>query len=156
MSASYSVSVRSDDGSEPGFSADLVVHEGMVSVTALSVFPGTGGHRLPLHLVGAELSELLSAMMTALAMPDVPSSSDAAASSMSSSRAAPSRSAKAPSRRAVNRSTGSSAPSDLAKVYWKLGTLAKVASHYSVDKHTARKWINQLGNRTQKLSNRKS
>ena len=35
-------------------------------------------------------------------------------------------------------------PSDLAMTYWKLGTTAKVAAHYSVPRQVAHKWIQLL------------
>jgi hypothetical protein len=35
-------------------------------------------------------------------------------------------------------------PSDLAVVYWREGTIAKVANHYSVPRHIAQRWIKLL------------
>jgi hypothetical protein len=36
------------------------------------------------------------------------------------------------------------APSDLAVIYWREGTIAKVANHYSVPRHIAQRWIKLL------------
>jgi hypothetical protein len=36
------------------------------------------------------------------------------------------------------------APSDLAAIYWREGTIAKVANHYSVPRHIAQRWIKLL------------
>jgi hypothetical protein len=38
-------------------------------------------------------------------------------------------------------------PSDLAVVYWREGTIAKVADHYSVPRHIAQRWIKLLRQR---------
>jgi hypothetical protein len=35
-------------------------------------------------------------------------------------------------------------PSDLAVIYWRQGTIAKVANHYSVPRHIAQRWIKLL------------
>jgi hypothetical protein len=42
------------------------------------------------------------------------------------------------------RTDNSDAPSDLATMYWKLGTTAKVAAHYSVPRQIAQSWIQTL------------
>lgn len=40
--------------------------------------------------------------------------------------------------------SGAGAPSDLGVVYWKLGSVPKVATHYDVPRHIARDWIKEL------------
>lgn len=52
-----------------------------------------------------------------------------------------------PARRGRKKRSGtekSDAPSDLAMMYWKLGTTSKVATHYSVPRQIAQRWIQSL------------
>jgi hypothetical protein len=48
------------------------------------------------------------------------------------------------SRTPTDRKPRNSAPSDLGAMYWRLGTIGKVAKHYDVPHHIARTWIHDL------------
>jgi hypothetical protein len=55
-----------------------------------------------------------------------------------------------------DRSVGSGAPSDVGLVYWRLGSVPKLAKHYDVPVQVARDWVKELraGRRTGRSSSR--
>ncbi|MDO3110500.1 hypothetical protein [Mycobacteroides abscessus] len=44
----------------------------------------------------------------------------------------------------TNYSDGADVPLDLTRVYWRLGSVAKVAKHYDVPRRVAQGWVNDL------------
>lgn len=53
--------------------------------------------------------------------------------------------AERPTESRTRSSTG--APPDLARVYWRLASVPKVAKHYDVPRQVARDWVNELQRR---------
>lgn len=46
--------------------------------------------------------------------------------------------------RRVGAASKTSFPPDFARVYWRLGSIARVAKHYDISRHVAKDWIREL------------
>jgi hypothetical protein len=153
LSANYIMSIRSDEDNGPALTVDMSVENGHPVVTRVSVVPAPDGSLVPIEVataigVPAFLQAVLMCMTPGAltdARPEIaPDAVETTATKRTASRQ------KAPRGKGKN-----DTPEDLGATYWRLGSIAKVASHYGVDKHTARQWINRLTNRTNVLSNRR-
>jgi len=153
MSTRFTVSVTAEEEGGPSFSATVVLCGGEVAVTSLSVRLGTNSELPPGELVTGELAALLSEVTASLT--PTASSGKAAPALPSPPKNEPAPPPRRASGNTPQRANADGPPADLAKVYWRLRTIAKVAAHYKVEKHIARKWINQLSNRTQSFPNGK-
>lgn len=143
----YTISIRPHDDSGPALTAVVSMSDGRQVVRELTVFPGANGAVAPEVAVGTELSALLGAMAVALTSGALGSCPEPPPKVEKVQRRRPPELAVKPAK-SLPRSDV--LPKDIGPTYWRLGTIAKVASHYGVDKHTARKWISQLrkgGNR---------
>lgn len=151
MSGQFTLSVMSDEEGGPAFKATVVLRGEELVITALSVRPGVDGELIPTRLVNEELAKLLAKVATTLKPGTLADTAEAAISAPAKNEAVPG--SRLSTTKTPRRPRAGGPPSDLATIYWRLGTITKVANHYEVDKHIARKWINQLSNRTQSFSN---
>lgn len=136
----------------PTVVAQLEISRGRLRIAELTVRPAPTGTPLPGELADLDfrvLAEQAAAMSTGriLAAPadggQEPPGQSATAGAVDS---LPGKSTHRRTRRA-SESSGSKSegvPSDLPKVYWQLGSAAKVADHYDVPAQIARGWIKAL------------
>lgn len=152
MPAGYTLSIRSNEDDGPAVSVDMSLEDGKSVVTRVSVFPASDGSLVPIELAAAvDVPGLLQAVLTSMTPGALAGSRSAETpNAVKTAEAKPS----APRPKATRRKRKDDAPEDLGAVYWRLGSIAKVANHYGVDKHTARNWVSRLTNRTNALSNR--
>jgi hypothetical protein len=148
----FTITVNPDDPATAGFTARVVVTGGQVVVTELSLQAGVDGRALPADLAGLDFATLARAAaalsagdFNLAALPAQPSDADrrreqAPPAPIHREHGARRRAGTVPG--AGVGYTG--VPSDLAVMFWRLGSAAKVADHYDVTPKVARTWIKAL------------
>jgi hypothetical protein len=148
LSAGYTLSISSNEDDGPAVSVEMSLRDGKPVVAGVTVVPASDGGLLPIELAAAvDVPALLQAVLTAMTPGALADSRPATTPDNVKASAAP-RPNPTPKKRK------DAPPEDLGAVYWRLGSITKVANHYGVEKHTARNWINRLTNRTNALSKR--
>lgn len=143
----YTIAISPEDPAAT--SATVVVEVGTdgLRIRAVTVRPGADGAPLPPEIVGLDLATLSEAL-TMLSPGRRAAAPDAAPVGVAPTEepAAQPRASAAQPRPPAGRGPQppSHVPSDLGTVYWRLGTVSKVAEHYDVPRPVARDWIKTL------------
>lgn len=145
--SSYTVAISSDDPSAPSMTALVRLGEQGPVVQEVSVRLGGAGTALPDDLAAIDFAELVRIAATLsegrLPSPPVPAT-PATPADPPSPAAQPAPSVRPAPDAASRPAPGAGVPPDLAVVYWRLGSAAKVAAHYSVPRQIATDWIRLL------------
>jgi hypothetical protein len=161
----YTVEVRSENPAAGSAMFRVSVEAGRLVVRQVSVRLGVAGETLQPALAELDFAGLVHAAVS-LAGGHVPQGVEVAPSGLSgpgedveppaepkagTTTPTPPAVAKRRHRReAAGRRTGpgyNGVPSDIALVYWRLGSVPKVADYYEVSQRTAREWVKGLQKR---------
>jgi hypothetical protein len=152
----YVLSLTPTGPDGPTVVAHLEIDGGRVRVVELTVRPGSAGTSLPGEVADLDFRLLAeqAAVMSTGGMPLAPAPRPGDGRQQPPDGASRGKAVESPPARPVNsrrrrapEGSGSAVkgvPSDLAKVYWKLGSLAKVAAHYDVPRQIAQGWVKSL------------
>jgi hypothetical protein len=153
----YTITITPDTAGEAVTTVRVLLQGGQARITDLSVRAAEGRGLSARALPSVDLDMLLRAVLPAGASTNSATTVDLAPSrrrgrGRPASKATPPRSARAEraaaARTAVPATDAGRAyrrmPDDLADVFGSLGSVTRVAEHYSVPRHTAQGWIGRL------------
>lgn len=147
MTTSYTISITRDVPGGSAVLAHVEIEPGRCTLTEISVRIGEDAAPLPKDLGLLDITVLIE---TAVALsegrlptrfqPEPP----AHAGDETTSAAGTVPAQATARRRRATPAQKNGAPSDLPLIYWRLGSVAKVAAHYDVTRQIARDWIRSV------------
>jgi hypothetical protein len=150
--SSYTIVIASDEPGKTNATIGVDIDSATARVREISVHVGDDGEPFPAAFTRLDFRQLMetAALLSRGHLPE----DEAVGEGEEASDGVPSEAASKDSRpttngRSARRSRGAArratdAPSDLAVVYWRLGSVAKVAKHYDVTHQIARDWVRHL------------